>query len=169
MGSPPSLNRCRTVFLHTPLTGSNPLSEQTSSVKVPSPLGMELTTVGVAAVGEGLGEGEGVGAGFDDFGAWAPDLSRCLTIVFISPFGAALFSAFLGSTFLANLFSSLPRESPIALAPVFSLRLRSSTLRGLVATCADGGGLGFGVTGGSVALVELAVLNTIGLRAGVDT
>lgn len=135
---------------------------------MPSPLGTELVTAGgAAAVGEGLGEGVGVGAGLDDFGAWSADFSRCLTIVFISAFGADLFSAFLGSTFLANLFSSLPRESLSALATVFSLCLRSVTLRGLVATCARGGGLGLGVMAGSVALVRFAVLSTIGLSVGV--
>ena len=124
--------------------------------------------VGVAAaVGEGFGVGVGVGAGFDDFGAGSPDFSRCLTIVFISAFGADLFSAFLGSTFLGIPFSSLPRESLSPLATVFSLCLRSVTLRGLVATCARGGGLGLDVTAGSAAPADLAVLNTTGLSVGV--
>src|SRR5262245_7092390 len=40
VGSLPSLNRWRDVFLQTPRAGSNPLSEQTSSVNVPSLLGI---------------------------------------------------------------------------------------------------------------------------------
>lgn len=135
---------------------------------MPSPLGTELAPVGVAAaVGEGLGEGVGVGAGFDDFGAWSPDFSRCLTTVFISAFGADLFSAFLESTFLADLFSSLPRESLSDLATVFSLCFRAVTLRGLVATCARSGGLGLGVRAGSAPPFDLAELNTTGLSVGV--
>src|SRR4030095_13743397 len=57
VGSLPSLNRCREVFLHTPRTGSNPLSEQTSSMNVPSPLGMGVRDAGVtrADIGDGLG------------------------------------------------------------------------------------------------------------------
>ncbi|HKQ73955.1 MAG TPA: hypothetical protein VJ810_09660, partial [Blastocatellia bacterium] len=66
VGSAPSLNRWRVVFLHTPRTGSIPLSEQTSSMNVPSPLGMGLIAAGVtrATVGDGLGAvGDGLGDG----------------------------------------------------------------------------------------------------------
>src|SRR5215510_6832464 len=131
VGSLPSLNRCRTVFLHTPRTGSNPLTAQTSSVNVPSPLGTECVgaVVGVA-VGEGLGEGVGVGEGFDDFCSCSPVFSRCLAIVFVSACGADFFSAFFGSTFSADFFSlflftaslsfgeEAPRESPEVLPGV---------------------------------------------------
>src|SRR5262244_2826799 len=77
LGSLPSLNRWRAVFLHTPRTGSNPLSEQTSSMNVPSPLGMELMAAGVTGAtvgdgfGDGFGDGLGDGSGFDDFAIWS--------------------------------------------------------------------------------------------------
>ena len=190
VGSLPSLNRCRTVFLHTPRTGSNPLTAQTSSVNVPSPLGMEC--VGVA-VGEGLGEGDGVGEGDDDFCSCSPVFSRCLAIAFVSACEADFFSAFFGSTFSADFFSLLlfaaslsfvegaPRESPEVLpcvlpdvapdvgpdvledvtATIFSPGFRSATLRGLVATC--GGGGGFAVTAEGLGPGPLTVLNATGL------
>src|SRR5262245_7133554 len=199
VGSLPRLNRFRTVFLHTPRTGSNPLTAQTSSVNVPSPLGTECAVAGVgAAVGEGLGEGVGVGEGFDAFCSCSPVFSCCLAIVFVSACEADFFSAFFGSNFSADFFSLVlfaaslsfgevaPRESPEVLpavlpdvAPdvgpdvlpevleevtgtIFSSGFRSSTLRGLVATC--GGGGGFAVTAEDLVPVALTVLNATGLR-----
>src|SRR5262245_30084521 len=198
VGSLPRLNRFRTVFLHTPRTGSNPLTAQTSSVNVPSPLGTECAVAGVgAAVGEGLGEGVGVGEGFDDFCSFSPVFSCCLAIVFVSACEADFFSAFFESTFSAGFFSLFlfaaslsfgevaPREPPEVLpgvlpdvAPdvlpdvlpdvvvdvtgtIFSPGFRSSTLRGLVATC--GGGGGFAVAAEGLGPVALTVLNATGL------
>jgi len=136
-----------------------------------------------ATVGEGLGEGVGVGEGVDDFGSWAPAVSRCLTVVFISACEAGFFPAFFGSTFSADFFSlSLfavglsfgevaPRESSDvfpgvlpdmleeATTPSLSPDLRSTTLRGLVATC----GGGFAATAEGRGPVALTVLNATGL------
>ena len=136
-----------------------------------------------ATVGEGLGEGVGVGEGFDDFGSWAPAVSGCLTVVFISACDAGFFPAFFGSTLSADFFSlSLfavglsfgevaPRESPDvfpgvlpdmledATAPSLSPGFLSSTLRGLVATC----GGGFAATAEGMRPVALTVLNATGL------
>ena len=116
VGSVPSLNRWRAVFLHTPRAGSSPLIEQTSSMNVPSPLGMGLMAAGVTSavvgeglgvVGDGLGDGLGVGAGVDAFAIWSPVLltSGCLGCPFISDFGGGFFSALLPSSFLAEFFA----------------------------------------------------------------
>lgn len=140
-----------------------------------------------ATVGEGLGEGDGVGEGFDAFGSWAAAVSGCLTVVFISACEAGFFPAFFGSTFSADFFSlslfavglsfgavaprgssdvfpgvlpaGLPGMLEDAMTPSFSPGFRSTTLRGLVATC----GCGFAATAEGVGPVALTVLNATGL------
>jgi hypothetical protein len=129
--------------------------------------------------------------GFDDFGSWAATVSGCLTVVFISACEAGFFPAFFGSAFSADFFSlslfavdlsfgeAPARESSDvftdvlpgdlagmledATAPSFSPGFRSSTLRGLVATC----GGGFAATAEGVGPVALTVLNATGLSGVV--
>src|SRR5262245_6687512 len=149
--------------------------------------GLGAVGEGLGAVGDGLGEGLGVGAGVDDFAIWSPVflISGCLAGAFISAFGVG-FSALLMSSFLAEFFAvSIPlllavsllllaaslslsgfaaRGSLVVLAVVFSLCFRSVTVRGLVATCGRGGGLGLGVK--AVVVVVFTVSSAICFGVG---
>src|SRR5262249_2198680 len=183
VGSLPSLNRWRAVFLHTPRTGSNPLSEQTSSMNVPSPLGMELMAAGVTGAtvgdgfGDGFGDGLGDGSGFDDFAIWWLVLliSGCLAGALISAFGVVLtvvapdvLSGVLPDVFPDVLTDVAPAGLPGVRVDVLATDLwlcfRSVTVRGLVATCGRGGGFGLGVT---VVVVVLTASSEIGPGVGV--
>src|SRR5262245_4900773 len=141
--------------------------------------GLGAVGEGLGAVGDGLGEGLGVGAGVDDFAIWSPVflISGCLAGAFISALGVGFFSTPLISSFLAKFFAvsllllaaslSLSglaaREALVVFAPGLSLCFGSSTVRGLVATCWRGGGLGLGV---KVVVVVFTVSNAIDLGVG---
>lgn len=133
------------VFLHTLLMGKSPLTEQTSSEKVPSPFGP--CGAGGTGIGTGVGVAAGVGvvAGLDTFTNWLTGFfcSGCFFAAgpvsdFLSSFLAATIFSLAGLSFLS--LSDFAVRSPLTL-PLF---FRSVTVRGLVATCGALAGLGFG-------------------------